>query len=410
MKKRLENNIFHLGLIIISLILIFYTSSSLTGFSVFSTDSETNFDEGFYNQTFYNPSKQGIQLNKSQGFYEGTYISKIFNANSEVLWNEISWEGNSPNIYINLELDNHPVENKEFNKTKTKINKKDIDNVIKRTYLNFQIKNCSSNDCSDSEFSENYSNNSLSLNLTGKYFQYKFNFLTEDLSETPILYKVTINYTILNQAPIVDLDSPENNSQINTSSILLEATFYDIDTDNLNIYFIGDEELININNNLNNITTTTYNWTNLSEGNHNWTVIANDGNSNSTNEFYYFNVNIPNETTEESLDTEETPSSNVGSGSSGSRSSSQKEPKEDSTEEEIQEEASKNLIQESPTEKTNENQQQDFITGFITFTLDNWTRLNGALALFMLLVLVYIFVIRPKYRQEKQPKKRKKSP
>jgi phosphopantetheinyl transferase (holo-ACP synthase) len=52
----------------------------------------------------------------------------------------------------------------------------------------------------------------------------------------------------------------------------------------------GTYALINTTYNQTNGTPIIYNWAGLSLGQYNWTIIANDGIRNSTNEFYYFNL------------------------------------------------------------------------------------------------------------------------
>ncbi len=78
--------------------------------------------------------------------------------------------------------------------------------VLKQTNLTFQVRNCSLPDCSDAGFvSPDLSN----INLTGRYFQYRINFTTEDFLMIPKLYNTTIDYTILdNISPLVSVVSP----------------------------------------------------------------------------------------------------------------------------------------------------------------------------------------------------------
>lgn len=57
--------------------------------STWSTLNQADFDEGTYNQTFYNSTGGYIQLNNS--FAVGTYISKIFDSSSSSQWDNISW-------------------------------------------------------------------------------------------------------------------------------------------------------------------------------------------------------------------------------------------------------------------------------------------------------------------------------
>lgn len=402
-KKRLiepENNYKFRFTIFVVLILIalisfsfFNDQATITGFATFSTNFQSDFDEGIYSGTFYDSEEEGIQLNLSEGFTLGDYTSKVFDAGSDANWDEVSWEGDTPKIPIHLIKGKKPT--------------------FQNTYLTLQIRNCSLANCSDEEFSGNYSDSPTTLNLSGRYFQYKFDFLTENISKSPILYNVTIDYNIINIAPTITLNSPENNSELNESYVLLNATFYDFSLDNLTVWFYGNDSLVNTNYNITNGTTLTYNWTNLNNGLYNWTVIANDGNDNSSNKYYYFDVNVSEETNEEETPEEPEESSGRRSGP-GRRTTTTEIPEE--TLELIKEKDQENIVQEEnqaeyPKETTPEIEKDnisDFITGFAAFTVGNWTKVNGALAFFMLLILFYIKVIRPKYREEKQPKKRKR--
>ncbi|MCK5449872.1 hypothetical protein KAI32_03325 [Candidatus Pacearchaeota archaeon] len=78
------------GLIVLTL---FYLSGvldlgSITGFAIFESGDQSDFDEGIYSNTEWNGS--AIVL-VSENF-SGTYSSKVFNASSEASWKNISWE------------------------------------------------------------------------------------------------------------------------------------------------------------------------------------------------------------------------------------------------------------------------------------------------------------------------------
>jgi len=86
------------------------------------------------------------------------------------------------------------------------------------------------------------------------------------------------------------LNSPVNNSNISVDYAMLNATVTDADGDNMTVWFYGDGSLINTTENVVNGTAVTYNWTGLSDGGHNWSVIAGDGTENTTSDTYYFSV------------------------------------------------------------------------------------------------------------------------
>ena len=103
-----------------------------------------------------------------------------------------------------------------------------------------------------------------------------------------VMVNITENFT--NIAPSVNLDSPTNGSFTALNSIVLEATLLDDDLQNLTVWIYGDGILINTTTGKTNGSSISYNWSSLSEGTHNWTVIANDAYVNSSQEYRFFTV------------------------------------------------------------------------------------------------------------------------
>ncbi len=93
--------------------------------------------------------------------------------------------------------------------------------------LMFELRNCSLSDCSDGA----WQNASLSsLNLTGRYLQYRVFFSSPDLSITPKLHNITLGYSILNYAPSVNITSPQESSGYKIGEIIyLNFTASDAD-------------------------------------------------------------------------------------------------------------------------------------------------------------------------------------
>jgi len=63
---------------------------ALANAELFLDSTENDFGNGTFFRTFYNPSSY-IQLNISDGFSVGNFTSRIFDAGSEVYWENISW-------------------------------------------------------------------------------------------------------------------------------------------------------------------------------------------------------------------------------------------------------------------------------------------------------------------------------
>ncbi len=92
-------------------------------------------------------------------------------------------------------------------------NARALASILKSTNISFQVRNCSLPDCSDGTWQ---SVNLSSINLTGRYFQYKSYFSSQDISITPKLHNVSIDYIILDSTPPQFsnfTENPANNSE-----------------------------------------------------------------------------------------------------------------------------------------------------------------------------------------------------
>ena len=107
---------------------------------------------------------------------------------------------------------------------------KGFTNYIRTTNLTFQVRNCSLADCSDSSWQSVNLNN---MNLSGRYFQYKSYFTSQDLSITPLLHTVDINYELVDdENPAISIVSPGNQSYT-TNSILVNISASDENLDSI---------------------------------------------------------------------------------------------------------------------------------------------------------------------------------
>jgi hypothetical protein len=173
---------------------------------------------------------------------------------------------------------------------------KGLASIIYYTNLTFQVRNCSSSDCSDASFlgpdntSNSYYNNGVaSFNKPGRYFQYKAYFTSQDSSITPKLYNSSIGYTILDTTPpgmTNYLDFPSNNSAYAPGK---SYTFYVSITDSSGIGIAGIQWQ-GVNYSVTNLSSI-YSFTrsNLAAGTYSYYWWANDsyGNFNSSNIRYY---------------------------------------------------------------------------------------------------------------------------
>ncbi len=87
-----------------------------------------------------------------------------------------------------------------------------MNSLVMTSSLSFQVRNCSSSDCSDGAFQTADLNG---MNLQGRYFQYRINFTSQEVGITPFLYNTSIGYTILDNTPPQFsslVENPSNNS------------------------------------------------------------------------------------------------------------------------------------------------------------------------------------------------------
>jgi hypothetical protein len=301
--------------------------SVITGYAVYEQGNQTEFNSGTYVNTTYNGS--AIVLAGSN--LTGSYISKIFDAGNDAIWNNLSYVGQIQAIlnyyltsaihngvnrtqvfaldenyyYAQMRNDNekfslnftNSLKNSSILKIYAKkdsgteirifaqsdstgtvalgkfiptsvtgeyynitLNMSGVTNAIwigegllgnsdpkayfdylyaeiPGTNLTFQVRNCSSVDCSDGAWQ---TVNLENINLIARYFQYKVDFTSPDSSITPDLSSVSIDYTILNSAPSISLINPQ------------EGTTYGYNTSIALNYSVSDLNLASCWHNINN--------------------------------------------------------------------------------------------------------------------------------------------------------------
>ena len=97
--------------------------------------------------------------------------------------------------------------------------------------LNLTVRSCDDSSCSGENWEDAGDNSPLDLSVNdNRYFQYKFDFASENESVSAELYNATIDYTILNVPPSLNLASPnEGEKFINNVSLNLNYTVSDGD-------------------------------------------------------------------------------------------------------------------------------------------------------------------------------------
>jgi len=170
--------------------------------------------------------------------------------------------------------------------------------------LSLSIKSCDDENCSGESWNQTFENSPiLSLNLdNNRYFQYQTYFFTEDTSLSPELFNFTIGYDILdNTAPIINLESPENETT-NTTDKTPEFRFNTIDETAstldcslwMNKTSGGTVEIIATNSSVINGTSTPITpLSPLSNGLFNWWINCSDGYNSNISEKRLINISVP---------------------------------------------------------------------------------------------------------------------
>ena len=160
-----------------------------------------------------------------------------------------------------------------------------LTSAVYSTNLSFQVRNCSSSDCSDGSWQTKDMN---SIGLTGRYFQYKTIFDSPDSSISSYLNNVSIDYNLINTAPSLSLASPQDGASYGyNNSLSLNFSVSDTDNNLQSCWY-------NIDNGANNSLSSCLNTTFSVSGSSSYVlnIFANDSLGLETNDSASFNVNI----------------------------------------------------------------------------------------------------------------------
>jgi hypothetical protein len=190
MRKEVKIYLSVFVLAFLALTIIYFFRLGITGFAIFQESSQADFDQGTYLNTFYNGSS--LILNSSLGLLNGSYTSKIFDANENSSWLNISWQGGIP----------------------------------ENTSLVFSVRACLVENCSDSSFQDVGSNQTInlsSLNLNSRYFQYRISFFGYNLTSnetnasqiiSPFVSSISVSYKVIQQQTsqtLLKINEPKGN-------------------------------------------------------------------------------------------------------------------------------------------------------------------------------------------------------
>lgn len=119
----------------------------------------------------------------------------------------VSYVDQDNNIYV-VDGNEDVIKSNDSGATFVKVNSTDfnagngnvfgLNSFVMYSNLTFQVQNCSTSNCSDGAWQTLDLNN---INLTGRYFQYRTNFSTQEAGLTPSLINTSIGYIILDNTP-----------------------------------------------------------------------------------------------------------------------------------------------------------------------------------------------------------------
>jgi hypothetical protein len=177
MEKREAAVYLYIGILIFGALLTVYLFNfQLTGFVVYQ-QQQSDFSLGEKNNVEYNGTH--LVLTANQTF--GNYTSQAFDSNNDSsVWNNLTWQG--------------------------------IGN------LTFEIRVCSSSDCSNATFASADLNN---INISGRYFQYLALLYNNDSNSTVYLINVTPYYSLSDSSvpslPSISLSEPSGKKSSGTN-------------------------------------------------------------------------------------------------------------------------------------------------------------------------------------------------
>ncbi|MCK5321181.1 hypothetical protein KAJ38_01260 [Candidatus Pacearchaeota archaeon] len=154
------------------------------------------------------------------------------------------------------------------------------------TNLTLSVRTCNNSGCLGETWSDITYSSPQNLSLSNnQYFQYKFEFETDDLSYSPNLQSVNVDYTVLNSAPTILIVEPQNQLYLSNESLALNFIASDSD-DNIDSCWYNLNNGTNIS--LTNCQNTTFNVP--TDGDYLLTIYVNDSEGLEADNNVNFNV------------------------------------------------------------------------------------------------------------------------
>lgn len=241
------------------------------------------------------------------GVFNGTHA--LLYLNGEIIDSYVAtypFTNNANSNTLGIGTSGAPSPTRDFNGTLDEVaiwnrslSTQEIQDIYKRGILKFNlsIQSCNDSLC-DGESLVNLGDNLTSSVELGvddnSYFKYRLDLFSENVSYSPKIYNMTIDYDLLDSvSPIINLTSPSNGTITNSQDIQFNFTATDETSSNLNCsLYIGDNLNVTNSTTLNN-TLTSLSTLGLTEGLHNWTINCSDSSLNSNvSETRFFSIDL----------------------------------------------------------------------------------------------------------------------
>lgn len=246
--------------------LTFILDTSSGGATTYTADTDMNTGQWYHVVATYNGSQVRLYLN---GQLDDTPVARTGNVSTNNLDLIVGsgWSGTNPNSFpFDGLIDEVAIYNRSL--SAQEIQDRYARGALK---LNLSARTCNDSVCVGESFTRINGTSHQNLNLiSNRYFQYKFDFSTEDTTITPKLYNATINYLVTNAPPTINLTYPLNNtnytflqSALNFSAVDtdLDSCWYSLDLGNTNNTVLCSENVTGLTSN---------------QGTNTWKVYTND--------------------------------------------------------------------------------------------------------------------------------------
>lgn len=208
-------------------LLTFILDTSSGGATTYTADTDMNPGEWYHVAATYNGSQVRLYLN---GVLDDTPVARTgtVSTNSLDLVVGSGWSGTNPNAFpFDGLIDELAIYNRSLSAQEIE------DRYVRGSLrLNLSARVCNDSACLGESYSRINGTSPQNINLiSDRYFQYKFDFTTEDTDFTPRLYNISIDYLTANAPPIINLAYPLNNTNYTSLQSALNFSVIDNDLD-----------------------------------------------------------------------------------------------------------------------------------------------------------------------------------